>query len=131
MSTADEINARMAEAVPAIRQIEITWSPIFWLDLTVEQVNLLMQMSAMHYDARCKQAGQVGGFLYGWSNQVRWRDEAMQAGPLMHGPWLCKAVADDLNTLMKIMEWAPVRLADIAMLHLAIGTAMRVAGVWK
>ena len=36
---------------------------------TGEELDKLSQMSARHYDGRCKVAGQPGGFLYGFWNQ--------------------------------------------------------------
>lgn len=111
--------------------INITWSPVFWLDLTAEEVDLLMKLSARHYDGYCKSISQPGHFLYGWSNRVKWRDEAMQAGPLPHArPSTCRASPDDLTILMKIMECAP-EWAELSRLQVAIASALRNTGVWS
>lgn len=39
------------------------------ISFTREEVELLMRLSASHYDGVCRQAGQVGGFLYGMNNR--------------------------------------------------------------
>jgi hypothetical protein len=36
---------------------------------TREDVDALMQNSARHYDGECRNAGKLGGFLYGISNR--------------------------------------------------------------
>ena len=36
--------------------------------ITREEVDKLLEYSSRHYDGVCKAAGQVGGFIYGWSN---------------------------------------------------------------
>jgi hypothetical protein len=47
-------------------KIEITAVPRYWLHMSLPHAKLLQKLSSMHYDAKCKSAGLVGGFLYGW-----------------------------------------------------------------
>lgn len=50
--------------------------PSFAIPLSAATVALLVRMSSLHYDMVCKQAGAVGGFLYGWNNSVTFMPEA-------------------------------------------------------
>lgn len=51
-------------------KITVTCEPVFHLPLTVQDVQILCELAESHYDATCKQAAAVGGFLFGWSNAV-------------------------------------------------------------
>lgn len=46
----------------------ITAKPIYQLWITLAQLAILQQGSRLHYDHKCQQASQLGGFLYGWAN---------------------------------------------------------------
>lgn len=39
--------------------------PSVVVSFTLEELNLLMWAASMHYDFTCKEAGHLGGFLYG------------------------------------------------------------------
>lgn len=74
-------------------KITIKARPEFHLPLDAATVALLMQMSSLHYDARCKAASAVGGFIYGWRNSVQFSPEL----PV-------EATWNDLDTVLKICE---------------------------
>ena len=40
------------------------------IELTPEEFRLLMHYSGNHYDGVCQNASKVGGFLYGFKNQI-------------------------------------------------------------
>lgn len=65
--------------------------PVFLLTLDKEIVSMLMELSASHYDMRCKVASRQGGFLYGWSNCI---DMGVD----------CTATHSNLDTTLKICE---------------------------
>lgn len=52
--------------------IEVSAQPEFLIPLNLEQVDILMELSANHYDSTCRAAGKRGetfeqqGFIYGW-----------------------------------------------------------------
>ena len=50
--------------------IKITGQPIFWLTISLTAVEALRKLSKLHYDGKCKEAGEPGGFLWGWKNMV-------------------------------------------------------------
>lgn len=60
---------------------------------TREEVDLLMKLSAMHYDGHCQQVGQEGGFLFGLNNTIDWESE-------------CALKFREIDTLCKILEIA-------------------------
>ena len=73
---------------------------------TEADVDAAIRCSERHYDAKCRAASKVGGFLYGMKNQVR-ALPAMESHPeekresATHGfSW------DELDTLQKILEGA-------------------------
>lgn len=74
-------------------KITIKARPEFNLPLDAATVALLMQMSSLHYDGRCKAASAVGGFIYGWRNSVQFSPEL----PVT-------AASNDLDTVLKICE---------------------------
>ncbi|WP_157979478.1 hypothetical protein [Rhodoferax ferrireducens] len=74
-------------------RIEITSQPRFELPLSLETVDLLMEMSRHHYDFVCKQASAVGGFIYGWRNSVSFVPESPVS-----------ATWRELDTVLKICE---------------------------
>lgn len=54
--------------------IEIHAKPIFWLEMTLEQAELLSKAAKMHYDGTCISAAERGGFIYGWINHLIFAD---------------------------------------------------------
>lgn len=56
----------------------LVWQPAFELVLTREVLDPLLICSSLHYDHACRSAGQVGGFLYGWQNQLEWSEAPHQ-----------------------------------------------------
>lgn len=77
-------------------KVKITAQPVFHLPIPVETIKLLMQMAAHHYDSRCKSAGLLGGFLYGWNNMATLVEgETLQP---MRASW------DDIDITLKITE---------------------------
>jgi hypothetical protein len=40
------------------------------ITFTKDDLDLLMKCSASHYDATCRAAGNIGGFLYGYTQQL-------------------------------------------------------------
>ena len=38
------------------------------ITLTKEEIDTLLESSAVHYDSICQSAGKQGGFIYGWNN---------------------------------------------------------------
>nr|WP_319566299.1 hypothetical protein [uncultured Rhodoferax sp.] len=74
-------------------KIKINSQPQFMLPLTLETVDLLMEMSRHHYDGVCKSASAVGGFIYGWHNSVTFMPESH-----------VRATWRELDTMLKICE---------------------------
>lgn len=52
--------------------ISIKVKPTFALQPSLAMVNLLMQMSELHYDGKCKSMSLRGGLFYGWRNAVEY-----------------------------------------------------------
>jgi hypothetical protein len=48
--------------------------PKFNLVLNETLVNVLIKLSESHYDSTCKSASKQGGFLFGWRNQIEFRE---------------------------------------------------------
>lgn len=62
---------------------------------TKADIDIAIRCSQRHYDAKCRAASEIGGFLYGMRNKVHDEESAT------HGfSW------DELDTLQKIMEGA-------------------------
>lgn len=81
--------------------VKMLYSPRCLVSFTKKDVEVLLECSRLHYDVRCKTAGQVGGFLYGIKNHVEW------GGPEIGGPTEPTPVEltfDKLDTLAKITE---------------------------
>lgn len=74
-------------------KIEVVSRPLFNLPLPIETVELLMRMSSLHYDGRCKSASAVGGFIYGWKNSVTFMPDVPVS-----------ATWHELDTMLKICE---------------------------
>jgi len=65
--------------------------------LTKEEVDLLMKLSAMHYDAHCRAVSQEGGFLFGLRNSVEFKSE----------PTLKFREIDTLCKILEIAHYSP------------------------
>lgn len=85
----------------------LTAQPIFWIDISLSQVQVLNEMSKMHYDAACRQASMSGGFLYGWHNTRWFEAEQKSAEPIR-----LKASFRDLDLCLKILEWPPTPMSQ-------------------
>lgn len=99
--------------------------PRFQLTLSKSLVELLMKLSSVHYDRRCREAGQIGGFLYGWRNHFVVFDMDVPVETDSH----------ELDTLLKIMEGAPHLQPDdrdrIKVLGDQIREQLRASRVWS
>jgi|ERR1051325_8241813 hypothetical protein len=61
----------MSRPKPQDIKVEIEAYPTFWLhDVPSRTIQLLLKLSSTHYDGVCRQAGQQGGFIYGWNNAI-------------------------------------------------------------
>lgn len=97
-------------------KIEITAVPRYWLHMSLAHAMLLQKLSSIHYDSKCKRAGLLGGFLYGWINQLTPYEGAKVAPDgtclSVEGmPLLVTATFDELETCLKIMEFPPPVMA--------------------
>jgi hypothetical protein len=80
-------------------KIFIQGVPHFHWQPTHAHIALLTALSGMHYDARCKEASCVGGFIYGWKNCVLLAEtEASDDAVTVNATW------NQLDTCLKIME---------------------------
>ncbi len=67
-----------------MKHLDTRFDPIFEIEFTREEVDLLKRCAHAHYDATCKAAGECGGVIYGLSNgldfgceggqDLRWRE---------------------------------------------------------
>lgn len=76
-------------------QISISATPVFYIPLTVEQVRLVSKIGSNHYDSVCANACRVGGFIYGWINQLSF---SSGSDPTVKATWR------ELDTVLKICE---------------------------
>ena len=76
-------------------------SPQFDLDITSDQLTMLAELAALHYDAACKSAAEVGGFIYGWIIERRWVGRSDPTDMSMTATWR------QLDLCLKIMENPP------------------------
>lgn len=74
-------------------RIDITAEPRFWFNLTSEQIDLIILASDSHYDVACKKASQIGGFIYGWYNQMQYDPNTLVCGSFR-----------EVDTVLKILE---------------------------
>lgn len=59
-------------------EIEIGAKQVFYLRLNEDIVQMLMALSATHYDGDCKRASQHGGLLFGWQNHMEFARETRE-----------------------------------------------------
>lgn len=57
----------------------ITAIPSFNIIFNNTLVDILIKLSAAHYDGKCQDASKPRGFLYGWKNQVEDSEEEISA----------------------------------------------------
>jgi hypothetical protein len=65
-----------------------------FIQLTKAEVEHMIKCSEHHYDLKCQQASQQGGFLYGWCKRFEWGNEVEE----VRVDW------DMMDTLCKILE---------------------------
>lgn len=73
--------------------------PEFQLTLPVGTVEVLMKLSAAHYDSTCREAGRQGGFLYGWRNAEKFAAENGMAEVVLY-----QVLFRQLDLVAKICE---------------------------
>ena len=69
--------------------------PKFQLTLTPEEIRVIVDCSKLHYDAVCRQASALGGFVYGWK---------MCLTLLSKSSVQCSATTRELDLCCKILE---------------------------
>jgi hypothetical protein len=97
-------------------RIEIVGTPEFQIPMTLEQVKILMVLSATHYDSVCRQASQRGesvdqeGFVYRWHALIKACSETPKIPgfdntiePLVQ----VRASWRQIDMVLKILEGAP------------------------
>lgn len=80
-------------------QVQIFMRPMFYLQLTLEELEPILVMSKHHYDSVCRSASGPGGFLFGWYNTL-----SVPRLPDQTEPALCQATYRELDTLLKTCE---------------------------
>ena len=90
-------------------EIDIRVKFIFHVPFTETDINVLMLLSEHHYDGKCKAASKVGGFIYGWKNQLE-THKKLKAQSLIngrhdkHSQLTMETDWHELDTTMKTME---------------------------
>lgn len=82
------------------------------LPITLEEINLLTELSEAHYDSLCKSVGRPGGFLYGMRNHAIHTSESPPEHTMEQG---------NIDLLRKILEG--LQYADKK--HWALGHALQ------
>jgi len=77
--------------------IEIYGRADFWFVLTDDQMEVLLRLSAVHYDGVCRRATHPGGFIYGWHMERSVHDGGDKNAKL-------KATFREIDTCLKILE---------------------------
>lgn len=78
-----------------MKRVEFVYRVMSEIEITRDEVDHLLELSASHYDHKCKSVGAVGGFLYGWS--MSFVHSLEKETPV-------SASGDQLDTLCKITE---------------------------
>lgn len=87
----------------------VTFRPIATLSFNDDEIDILLRCSEAHYDADCRAAGKVGGFLYGIRN-LRESHDTIQREQLERGEiqFATDATHDltfrEVDTLAKISQ---------------------------
>ncbi len=89
----------------------ITFTPSGELTFTKEEVELLMKLSASHYDAHCREVGKVGGFLFGLNN--RYVVEVPEVVALGNTVSLSFREIDTLCKILEQLNFAPHDAAEL------------------
>lgn len=78
----------------------ISFKPVAHITLSDEELRVICECSAAHYDAVCKSVGEEGGFLFGMVNwQANTAAENAERQPVTHSlSWR------ELDTIAKIVE---------------------------
>lgn len=103
-------------------QVEITCRPIFWLDLTLEQVNFMIKQSQRHYDSVCIEASGEGGFMQGWFNHTTWMESTAAIG---REPCFVRATWHELDIASKCIETTPMMSASEVSFALQLSSIFR------
>jgi hypothetical protein len=82
---------------------EVQGIPRFSFLLTEEQVLLLVNCSANHYDSKCREASKQGGIIYQWGRRLLWNAEDNTPGH-----WKMEANSSDLDLCLKILEYPAI-----------------------
>ena len=97
----------------AAMKIEINGRPQFNFTLTDEQMAVLTLLSDLHYDAACKMANMVGGFIYGWRNARHHKSNAQ-----------LRASFREVDTCLKILEGLAFPPSEITIGQIDVGRAL-------
>lgn len=109
-------------------EIEISAQPLFRVPLTLADVAVLLELSALHYDETCRLAGVPGeqGFIYGWNSWLTLLATTPDEPPVVTATWR------QLDLCLKLMEFLPYRFtaertATVRRLSTAFNGAMSLA----
>lgn len=113
------------------KQIKIFGVPKFSVPLTLKEAVQLQAMCVTHYDYVCRTAGEPGGFIHGWVNQLSYAPASIkeeQNGPEINATWR------ELDTMLKICEqihMAPEILELARHIRAAMQYAAKIATTWE
>lgn len=96
----------------------IRFIPVCEVGFTKVEVEWLMKLSAWHYDGVCRNAGRLGGFLYGINNHfVLDEEHSLQASDV-------QLTFGEIDILCKILERAD-RFSDVKNLVYGLGDCLK------
>jgi len=75
-------------------KIEINAQPVFWFNLTKEQIDLISSTALSHYDDYCRSVAKINGFVFGWRGRIYF-DESLKLS----------ASFRQIDTVLKILEF--------------------------
>jgi len=87
-----------------MKHISFNYKVITNFTLTEAELDHLLLIASHHYDGKCKAAGEVGGFIYGWKNMLLGRKERISATPEEIAEIEIDATIQQLDTITKILE---------------------------
>lgn len=93
---------------------EISFKPIAHVAVSREEIDLLCECSAGHYDGVCKDASRSGGFLFGMRNYSEHAPEALHS-----------LTWREIDTLAKIVEAGQYFAEGKAKIAFGLGLEMR------
>ena len=80
-----------------------------------EEIQILLLCSVLHYDSTCREASQVGGFLYGWTNcRIQIDDETDHIDPT----YMVNCNSREIQICLKILELPPGGVDSVVVRHL-------------